>query len=278
MVSEGSRRASERPFSTPAPPASRALKRRRRVTGYLTCGNGKARITLRRRETARRRPPCADPLFAGQTLRHRPVFGAVSGVAAKIEKGIRARDARAVSALVTALLPGRRWPRASERPSGSSGSKVAGNGGSERAPRLAADIPGSVTAGHGPCRAQRGPRAAGPIPVIPRAKRGGPIPYRGLREGECLRAGAGARRPAPGAGRPRRRARSSGRPAAGAPGRPRRPRTLAGRFQTLPPPAKAQTLRQRFPKELFIGNCSLRRQLRARISRAASCAPDSLGR
>jgi hypothetical protein len=74
MVSEGSRRASERPFSTPAPPASRALKRRRRVTGYLTCGNGKARITLRRRETARRRPPCANPVLAGRPLRHRPRF------------------------------------------------------------------------------------------------------------------------------------------------------------------------------------------------------------
>lgn len=77
----GAEIAAEGPFSTPAPAASRALKRGRRVTRWLTCGNGKARITLRRSETARRRPPCANPVLAGRPLRHRPRFqGRVGGV------------------------------------------------------------------------------------------------------------------------------------------------------------------------------------------------------
>lgn len=124
-----------------------------------------------------RRPPCADPVSAGRPLRPRAEIGPLSGLAAeraeKPKPSIRARDAATISALVAAPLPGRRWPRASEWLSGRQGSRWPAR--CERASTEAGHrLPGPVTAGTGPAArsADRGP--PGPIPVIPRAKRGSP--------------------------------------------------------------------------------------------------------
>lgn len=70
-------------------------------------------------------PPAKVPFSLVRTCVIDPFSGPVPAGAVKTETSIRARDAAPVSALVTSLWPGRRWPRASERSSGRPGSQAA---------------------------------------------------------------------------------------------------------------------------------------------------------